>query len=255
MKRLIASITFAVFLAFNLSVWAADLSYVGVGYATSDSANTVTVTRHASTTTGDVVIFLATRNAASSADSFVDDNGATPTTFVREDHEAGTGHTLAIFRRVIQGGDPTTWTFDFDGDTGATRISVVAVTFRDQHADIFDVTPSGSTVVAENNDAGDIAIANITSTVNNSIHVISGAREGGTSDWATPGGYTEIISGWDLNSANTVAYKIIAAAGATGALSFTGTGSGSGITQSFIIKNNTGGGAVSPKLGLLGVGQ
>lgn len=240
------------------SAWAADVSFVAKANNTSSSANTLTIASPTGTTTGDLMIVVGTRNAASSGDSIVDDNGATPFTKVREDHEGSNGSQLVIFRRVIQGGDPTTWTFDFSGDTGATRFSLMSATFRDQHADLFDVLPDGTTVTTENNDGGDISCNGVTTTVAGSLHVLAAGREGGdgTGYSGVPAGYTE-IQGWGaFNQPQTTAYKVIATASATGAQVFTGTSSNAGICQSFAIKNNTGGGATTaPSLGLMGVGR
>jgi hypothetical protein len=227
-----------------LPAQAADVSFVAKATATAGLANTLTVNSPTGTTTGDLLVIIGTRNAVASGDSLVDDNGSTPFTKVREDHELDNGSQLVIFRRVIQSGDPTSWKFNFSGDTGMTRISLLAATFRDQHADLFDVLPSGSTVTKEGNDSGDLVCNGNTTTVDNSIHVLVAGREAGdgTGYNGIPAGYT-LLQAWGFaNQPQTTAYKVIAVAGATGSQTFTGSGNASGICQSFTIKNNTGGG-------------
>jgi hypothetical protein len=216
-----------------------DVSVIGWDANSSTSANTLTVNQHASTTTGDLVVIIGTRNGAASGDSIVDDNGATPFTKVREDFESANGSQLVIFRRVIQGGDPTSWTFDFSGDTGVTRFTLCAITFRNQHADLFDVLPSGSTITIEANDGGNLACADVNTTVNNSIHVLVGCREGADAYEGLPSGYTALLPGQFTDQPQTSVYKVIASAGATGAQTFTQSGNGAGMSQSFVIKNNT----------------
>lgn len=245
-----------VFLLSGAPAFAANVSFVATTINSSNAANTLTVDSPTGTTTGDLVIVVGTRNtSAGSGDSIVDDNGATPFTKVREDYESSNGSQLVIFRRVIQGGDPTTWTFDFSGDTSATRFSLMSATFRDQHADLFDVLPSGSTVTTENPDGGNISCNGNTTTIDNSIHVLIGGREGGSVYDGVPSGYTTIVGGGSFHQPQTSAYKIYATAGATGAQVFTGPSTGSGICQSFTIKNNTGGSSTGASFGLLGVGR
>lgn len=218
----------------------ANISIRATSLNTSPSAATLSVTAPSGTTTGDVVVVMATRNSPGSGDSIVDNNGGTPFTSDRADHEAGNGNELVIFSRRIQGGDPGSYSFTFSGDLGATRFSLAAITFADPDGStIYDVAPSGSTVNIEGVDGGDITTVDINTATANSIHIIIGAREGGNYDDTIPTGYTRQFFGASFDQPMSIFSKIIGTPGATGSQTLTGAGDGAGISHSFALKNGT----------------
>ena len=221
-----------------------DVSFVAASLNADYPVTTLSVSAPAGTTAGDVVIVIGTRNAFSAVDTLVDDNGSTPFTQVRSDFESGQGSSLTILRRVIQAGDPTTYTFDYDpaGDLGASYLGLVAMTFRNVDAAIFDVAPSAGTLTQESPDGNDITCVAVTSTLANCIHVICAGREGGQGYRNTPSGYTAVAVASDFDWVTSVHYKILTSAGSSGVQTYTAPEGGSGQTQSFIIKNNAGGG-------------
>lgn len=214
----------------------------------SNPVNTLSVTAPTGTTTGDIVVVLASRNAANSGDTIVDNNGGTPFTLARSDHDNTTGAHMSIHYRRIQGGDPSSYSFTFAGDTGATRMTLIAVCIQDPDpSTVFDVTPGAGTLSSSGADSGTINAADITTTVANSVHIIASIRESGNYS-NTPSTYTQTNNSGYSQVGFRGWYKVIAVAGATGAQTLTGTGSFSSRVQSFAIK----GAAASSQAALLG---
>jgi len=219
----------------------ANISFLASSQATSGNASTLSVTAPAGTTIGDLVIVIAARNAFATTDSIIDNNAGHVFTKDRHDWEAGNGLSLVIFSKRIVSGDPGSYSFKFSGDTGTTRFSLGALTFRDPDGTtIYDVIPSGTTEVHKSPDSATVNIASVTSTRSGCVHVMCATREGGTGQFdSTPTGYTKELTLSGGSALNTIWYKVLGAAGATGAQTVTASGGGSGSTQtqSFIILN------------------
>lgn len=192
------------------------------------------------TTTGDVVVVTVHGNQQT---TIVDNNGSTPFTEDLNDYEpnVSSGHVVSVFSRRIIGGDPSTYNFTL-GSSG--RWSVVAVTIQNPHpTDIYDIAPN--VLFASNLDSppgsSDATAPTITTLTANAIHFASAYIDASTDDFTGwPSGYT-VQQSVDDNQAQTVTTKVIAAAGITGAQSFTHNGTGTAyIGLSFAIKDSGG---------------
>lgn len=145
------------------------------------------------------------------------------------------GHTMTLFSRTIQAGDPSTYNFT-SGASG--RWSVIAITFKSDGVIAFDVAPN--TANAANDDSastGTINAPTITTGVADTIHVVfNGWDTSAYGTITTPSGYTL------LQNANTdgeplhASYKAIATASATGAVSIANTEFAAMIASSFSVK-------------------
>jgi len=189
------------------------------------------------TTTGDVVVIAVHFNQQT---TIADNNGATPFTADLSNYKPNTssGHTVSIFSRRIQVGDPTT--FNFTGGASG-RWSIIAVTFQNPHAtDIYDVTPS--TTNADNLDSppgsSGATAPDITTTTDNAIHCALAFIDASIDDFTGwPSGYT-VQQSVDNNQGQTFTTKVITPAGATGEQTFTHNGSGTAfIGLSFAVKD------------------
>lgn len=213
-------------------------------HTSGNPVNTLTINAPAGTTTGDLVLVFSYRNAAIDGSEYiVDDNGSTPFTEARRDTDASNGASIGIFYRRIIGGDPSTYTFKHNAPAqGDTTLSLMALTFQNPDPSVvFDVSPSGATLVTSSGDSGSINAADITTTVNGCIHLIWLCREGSSTGFTnTPSGYTRPAGDGSMHGFSTLYYKTITTAGATGAQNLTGTGSGTPVIQSFAVRNTSG---------------
>ena len=169
--------------------------------------------------------------------TIVDNNGSTPWTENINDYKPNTsgGHTASIFSRRFQVGDPTTLHFT-GGASG--RWSIVVDVWKDAHpTDIFDVTPSTTNAAnADDSSAATINAPSINTVTANAIHVVHGYFDDGTGgNPSGPAGYT--AAGADNDEPQGAFYKVIAAAGATGAKTVTGTTSCPRFAFSYAIKD------------------
>lgn len=216
----------------------ADIAYRSQNIATSAASSSLSVTAPAGTTAGDLVIVLASMNAPDASFTTTDNNGSTPFTKDRNDFETFNGLTLSIFSRRIQAGDPTSYAFT---NNAGSRFSLIALTFQNPDpTTIYDVVPSGSTVIDKGADAATVNCTSVTSTRNGCIHLMCATREGGSGVFDnTPTGYTWLVSGGSLHAQNSLWLKVLSTAGASGTQTVTasGGGSGSALTQSFILLN------------------
>lgn len=209
--------------------------------SSSNSATTgtaVSVTAPTGTTTGDVVIVTVHCNGQT---TIVDNNGATAFTEDLNDYKPNTtaGQTLSVFSRRIVGGDPSTYNFTI-GATGRWNVIAVALQNPDPST-IYDVTPTGG----NNRDttlAATVSAASITTTTANAIHFCVGCIDTNALTMSgTPAGYT-VEKNVSPNQTTAVVYKVIAAAGATGAQTFTASGNEAMMAAKFAIKD----GATTP---------
>lgn len=224
--------------------------------SSSNSATTgtaVSVTAPTGTAAGDVVVISLHGNNQT---TFVDNNGATPFTASGvSDYKPNTigGHTVSIYTRVIQAGDPTTYNFTM-GTSG--RWSIIADAWQNPNASFFDVSPS--TANAANTDdsaANTIDAPTITTLTDNAIHVVHGYfDDGAAGNPSGPAGYT--AAGADNDEPQVASYKVITTAGATGAQTVTGTTSAPRIALSYSIRDsgNVATNTFLPKLLLTNVG-
>lgn len=200
----------------------------------STTGTAITVTAPTGTTTGDLVIISVHGNNQT---TIADNNGATPFTEDINDYKPNTsgGHTVSIFHRVIVGGDPTTYAFTL-GTSG--RWSIVARTYQNPHADIWDVAPSTTNAAnADNSSAATIDAPSFNTTTANAVHVAFGYfDDGAAGEPSIEAGYGNTEG--DNDEPQISGDKVIASAGATGAVTFTGTTSAPRIALSFALKTS-----------------
>lgn len=216
---------------------------------TAGSGTAITVSAPAGTVTGDVVFVIVTINGVT---TLVDNNGGTPfTENLNDEQEATAGNTMSVFSRRIVGGDPSTYAFT-GGASG--RWTATAVTLQNPHAStIFNVTPA----VGNKNSTSTPASPTITTTTNNALHFAIVGSDGTSNTVVSgPATYTVVTSGGQ--QAQSLYYKVIATAGATGDQTTVWTTIDLMIPISFAIEDNPGGGGggatFNPNLLLLGVG-
>lgn len=146
------------------------------------------------------------------------------------------GHTMSVFSRVFQTGDPTTFNFT-SGASG--RWGVVAITATDSSTPEDDVAPS--TTNATNRDSagdGNATTASINTGVNNAIHIVAvGWDTGAIGAITPPTGYTLLADANGGGEPTHLSYKVIASAGATGAVVANNFEFAPYITFSFSIKS------------------
>jgi hypothetical protein len=144
------------------------------------------------------------------------------------------GHTVTVFYRTIQAGDPSTYNFTL-GASG--RWAVDCIGFVGPCA--FDVAPNTANAANEDDaDDGTISSPSITTLVNNAIHVNFCAWDtSATGTITTPSGYTLLQNANSGGNPLHTSYKLITAAGATGAVSNVNTEFGAMIAGSFSVYN------------------
>jgi len=204
----------------------------------STTGTAISVSAPSGTTVGDVVICHVHANTNT---TIVDNNGGTPFTEDLTDYAPNTssGHVIAIFKRTIVSGDPTTYNFT-SGASG--RWSIIAFTVRKPHTSSFyDVAPSTTNTGNLDSPPGSSnAVAPTITTVNvNALHIVAGFIDASTDDFTGwPTGYT-VLQSVDNNQGQTVAWKRISSPAATGAQTFTHNGSGTAyIAPSYAIRDN-----------------
>lgn len=198
--------------------------------ATTGTDATVAIT----VSNGDVVIASVHFNNQT---TIVDNNGATAYTEDINDYKPNTtgGHTLSIFSRRWATGEPTT--LHFTGGASGRWSIVVDVWQSPNASSIYDVAPSTSNAAnADNSSATTINAPTITTLTANAIHVVHGYFDDGSGgNPSGPAGYS--AGGVDNDEPQGAFYKVIAAAGATGAQTVTGTTSCPRIALSYAIKD------------------
>lgn len=200
----------------------------------------VSVARPTSTTVGDIVIVVVHGNGQI---TITDNNGSTPFTKDLSDYKpnTGSGHTVSVFSRVIQSGDPSTYNFTL---SSSGRWAVIANTVVGGDTSvIYDITPDTSRS-AGNESASSINAPTITTATDNAIHFAVGAVDSETATVSsTPATYSATsIAG--AGQGLSVATKTITPAGATGAQSFSFSQTTGVISTSFAVKNASAGASV-----------
>lgn len=241
-------------LLFSAPALAADIAFRAHSVNSSDTATTLSCTAPTGTVAGDGVLAVVGHNGQ---ETIADNNGATPFTLEYESWDTGApfGATLTVFYRVIQSGDPAS--YSFTADTSG-RMTVLCVTFSDPNTTtFFDKAPVlGSLTVDTTNDGSSTAV-DITTLSDKAIHVLPILRDSSISPvYGALAGYTQLGTGaGGVGEATDLYYKTIAVAGATGAQSISATG-GEFLVQSFALKNNVPAASTAPSsLSLMGVGR
>jgi len=201
----------------------------------STTGTAISVSAPAGTSPGDLVKVIVHGNGQT---TIADNNGATPFTEQINDYKpnVGSGHTMSVFSRVIQVGDPTTYNFTM-GASG--RWGVVAISAYDTVTPQDDVAPS--TTNATNRDSAENGLAStasINTLVDNAVHIIvAGWDTSAIGTISTPSGYTLLANANGGGQPVHVSYKVITTAGATGSQGVNNTEYGTYITFSFSIKS------------------
>lgn len=203
-------------------------------YDASDGGTGVPLDAPSGVSVGDFVVVVVHGNGQI---TISDNNGSTPFTKVLSDYKPNpnNGHTISIFARTIQAGDPSTYNFTLS--SGGRRAGV-AMRFTDSISPSFDVAPdTGNAVSADNSDSGDITIPSITTLVDNAIHVlVAGWDTSSIGSISTPSGYTLIENANGGGEPLHTSYKVISTAGATGSSDVSNTEFGARIGISFSVK-------------------
>ena len=208
--------------------------------ATQNSSSTgtaISVSAPTGTTTGDLVKVIVQANGQT---TIVDNNGSTPFTEQVDDYKPNTteGHTVSIFSRVIQGGDPSTYNFT-SGASG--RWGVVAICITGTTTPVDDVAPS--TTNATNRDSfpdGNSTSASISTNTVGAAHIVVHCWDtGAIGTIGTPSGYTLLANANGGGEPIHASYKILTSVGSTGTTVATNTEVSSYIAFSFSVKLNT----------------
>lgn len=203
----------------------------------SATGTAISVTAPTGTVAGDVVICIVQANQQS---TITDNNGTTPFVAIPSNYQPNptNGHTMSVFARRIQSGDPTTFNFTSSVND---RWAIVVGSFQNPNLyAIFDVFPNSSTGATNRDSSGDgtAVTASITTNTDNAINIIcAGWDTGAIGTITTPAGYTLIANANGGGEPIHASYKVITPAGATGTQSIVNTQFGSYITFSFAIKD------------------
>lgn len=178
-----------------------------------------------------------------------DDNGSTPFTKAPNfsDYKPNTtnGHTITVFYRRKQSGDPTT--FHFALSTGG-RWAVDAMAFSGNTVD-FDVAPSTANAANEDDSSDGSIDAPSISVAADTIHVVfCGWDTSEIGTITTPSGYTLIANANGGGEPLHASRKAFASAGSTGAVTCSNTEFGAKIAGSFSVKETASGGTATPSV-------
>lgn len=206
--------------------------------ATQNSSTTgtaISVSAPTGTTAGDLVKVIVHANSDT---TIVDNNGSTPFTEQIDDYHPNpsNGHTISIFSRVIQAGDPTTYNFT-SGASG--RWGIIAICATDSVTPVDDYAPNTGTGATNRDDASDgtAVTESINTGVDNAINIIcAGWDTSAIGTITTPTGYTLLANANGGGEPLHASYKVITTAGATGTQDIVNTEFGAYITFSFSIK-------------------
>jgi hypothetical protein len=219
--------------------------------ADSTTGTAIAVSAPSGAAAGDFVVCLVQANGQT---TIADNNGGTAFTEDVNDYKPNPtgGHTVSVFSRVIQPGDPSTYNFT-SGASG--RWSIIAICYTDSATPTYDVSPN--TANAANTDdsaSGSITVPSINTGVDGAIHTTFACWDtSAIGTISTPAGYTVLQTANGGGEPMSAAYKVIAAAGATGTTAFDNTEFGSRLGLSFSVKS-TAVAATVKQLAALGVG-
>jgi len=247
-------VTLLAILLTSAPAWAVDIAYRAHAVNNSNAATTLACTAPTGTVSGDLVIAIVGHNGQ---ETIADNNGATPFTLSYEswDTAAPFGATMTVFYRLIQGGDPASYSFTADT---SDRMTVLCVTFSNPNTSTpLDVAPVLGSLTTDTTNDGSIPVASITTLSANAIHIMAVMQDTSTSPtFAAVAGYTQLGTGaGGTGEATDLYYKVIAAAGATGGQTVGVSAFAGALSQSFALKNNVPAAASAVGVLLLGVGR
>lgn len=169
--------------------------------------------------------------------TITDNNGSTPFTkapnFSDYKPNPTNGHTITVFYRRKESGDPTTYNFTM---SASGRAAVDAIAFSGTLPG-FDVAPDTANAANEDSAAdGDVTVPGIT-VANNSVHVVfCGWDTSAIGTITTPTGYTLAANANGGGEPLHTSYKNFATGGSTGSVVCQNTEFGAKIAGSFSIK-------------------
>jgi len=220
------------------NVQVSDTNYTNPAIrASSKGENTtgtaMSVSAPSGTTAGDFVVIVAHGNGQT---TITDNNGSTPFTATAISDwkpNTGNGHTMSVYYRQIQAGDPSTYNFTL-GASG--RWSLVAVTFTGGHT--FDVAPNTTDRINDDSAlTGTITVPSLTTTFDKVMHItLCGWDTASVGTISVPSGYTELQTANGGSELLSVAYKLLTTEGATGGTQFINTEFGAMLALSFSVR-------------------
>lgn len=220
---------------YNVQVSTATFSDPAIRASSKNDSTTgtaISVSAPTGTTTGDFVVVIVHGNGQT---TIVDNNGGTPFTEDINDYQPNptNGHTISIFSRTIQGGDPSTYNFTL-GASG--RWAVIAICFNGEHA--YDVSPSTTNFANEDSAADGTHTAPSFDLVSHPTIVITfcGWDTGSTGTITTPTNYTLLENANSGGEPLHASYRAFSTPTATGAIDHANTEFGAKITGSFSVK-------------------
>ena len=199
-------------------------------------------------TAGMAAIFVL---ACNTTPTITDNNGSTVPTSDGAFTGVATGATVAIYHRIIQAGDPTTWKWTLGS---SQRWSLTIIPINDPNTSSFwDVAPSDTVNVTYPSGSPPFNAANITTANANSINFQMDFPDASatsiTADPSTDGsGYTRYGSAGGQSQPVDIVYKTIATAGTVTGGTFAQSASTNSTLVSIAINANTGGGGVTVAL-------
>jgi hypothetical protein len=202
---------------------------------TAASGTAASVARPVGTTTGDLTVCLLSTNGLV---THVDNNGGTPFTKNLNEYMGSDSGTISVWTRRILGGDPATYNWTIGS---SQRWTVSCITLQTPHASlIFDGSISTNADGTGNLTSG--TTNSIVTTQANSIHFAVFTTDGPSNTISgTPAGYTCDLNGGDQWTA--LCRKVVAAAGATGAQTFSYDSLSEYMSASFAIVDSGASGA------------
>lgn len=203
--------------------------------AFNDSTN-ITINEPAGAAVGDLIVLSICVNGSR---TIADNNGSTPFTDEYQTNSESPTATFAIWSRVKQSGDPSTYNFTW---TGSDRSGAVCLAFGNPHTTPFDVTPDGTTDKPTSGNQTTLDDVSITTLIDKSIHcsIIMIDRDNTTTIYDGIGYREEREMSTDQSQGVGWNTKRIATAGATGTQTYTLSTASTALTQSFSIANNSG---------------
>lgn len=220
------------------------LSFRSASQNSSPSGSAVSVAKPTGAATGDLIKVIVQGNGQI---TISDNNGSTPftkeTNFSDYKPNSSNGHTVTVFKRVLQAGDPATFNFSL---SAAGRWGVVAVCLTGNSVDD-DVAPNTANAANEDDsDDGTISAPAIT-VANNTIHIVfCGWDTAATGTITTPSGYTLAANANGGGEPLHVSYKVFTTGGDTGAVSIENSEWGAMIAGSFSVKETASGATATP---------
>lgn len=197
----------------------------------SSTGTALSVSAPAGAATGDKIIILAQVNGQT---TIVDNNGSTPFTEDLNDYQPNpdNGHTVSIFSRTLQAGDPATYQFT-SGASGRWGIIAICIKGTIQ----YDVAPSEDNADnADGSDSGTINCPSV-SVSGETLHIVlCGWDTAATGTITTPAYYTLLQNANSGGEPTHASYKVFHSSASTGLVSCVNSEYGARIVLSFSIE-------------------